>query len=353
MFNTPPTKKQLTSCPLIQLWLLAICFLIFVMVIIGGATRLTGSGLSITEWKPIMGAIPPLNGQDWQEAFEKYKQIPQYTEINEGMSLDEFKSIFWWEWGHRFLGRFIGLAFFIPFLIFLLSKRVEACLQPKLLVMFLLGGLQGFMGWYMVTSGLVDRVDVSQYRLAAHLGLAVLIFGYIFWIVLGLNNRANTEPVNSKIKWGAIGLVCLIFIQIIAGAFVAGLKAGKSHNSWPLMDGEWIPTGLTIMTPWWKNLFENALTVQFDHRIIAYIIVAMLIWHLFSIFKAGEQRGKSSGVTLLILTLLQITLGILTLLYFVPLKLALIHQAGAIIVFAVALWHLHRLITSDAMNQTN
>lgn len=356
-----PTEKQIKARPAIQIWLFMICALIFAMVIVGGATRLTGSGLSITEWKPIVGAIPPLNIEDWNEAFEKYKQIPQYKEINEGMSLDEFKSIFWWEWGHRFLGRFIGLAFFVPFLFFLVTKRVESYLKPKFWLMFLGGGLQGFVGWYMVASGLTERVDVSQYRLAAHLGLAVLLFSYIFWVAIGLRRDDNSADDGGKLKAHqnapdagghlkahlkspAYFITGLIFFQIIAGAFVAGLKAGKAHNTWPLMDGRFIPNGLDVMTPFWKNLFENVLTVQFNHRMIAYVIAVVVLLHFIQclISKSGlANRGlaiKGAGL-LLLFTLAQIALGIVTLLQFVPLDLALYHQGGAVILLSASLWH--------------
>ena len=386
-----PTIKQINARPVIQLWLFFICALIFAMVIVGGATRLTGSGLSITEWKPIVGAIPPLNLEDWREAFDKYKQIPQYKEINEGMSLAEFKTIFWWEWAHRFLGRFIGLAFFLPFLFFLVTKRVESSLKPKFWLMLLGGGMQGFVGWYMVASGLTERVDVSQYRLAAHLGLAVLLFSYIYWVAIGLG-RDDTAPVaggqpkahqnapvaggqmkahqnaavaggqlkahqnaavaggqlkphqksgqpKAHLKSPAYFITCLIFLQIIAGAFVAGLKAGKAHNTWPLMDGRFIPNGLDVMTPFWKNLFENVLTVQFNHRMIAYVIAIVVFLHFIQCLLSKNGLAIKGAVILLVFTLFQITLGIVTLLQLVPLDLALYHQGSAVILLTAGLWH--------------
>lgn len=353
--NTP-TTKQIKARPAIQLWLFMICALIFAMVIVGGATRLTGSGLSITEWKPIVGAIPPLNVEDWNDAFEKYKQIPQYTKINQGMSLNEFKSIFWWEWAHRFLGRFIGVAFLLPFLFFLFTKRVESSLKPKFWLMFLGGGLQGFVGWYMVASGLTERVDVSQYRLAAHLGLAVLLFSYIFWVAISLR-RGDTAPVASgqlkphqksgklkpHLKSPAYFITGLIFFQIIAGAFVAGLKAGKAHNTWPLMDGHFIPNGLDVMTPFWKNLFENVLTVQFNHRMIAYVVAIVVLLHFIQCLLSKSGLAIKGAGLLLVLTLAQIALGIVTLLQFVPLDLALYHQGGAVILLSASLWHSRNL----------
>ena len=337
------TEKQIVSRPYIQAWLFCICALIFIMVIVGGATRLTGSGLSITEWKPIMGTIPPLDLSDWLEAFEKYKQIPQYKEINAGMSLEEFKAIFWWEWGHRFLGRFIGIAFLVPFLFFLFTKRVEPSLKPKLWLLFALGGLQGFLGWYMVASGLVERTDVSQYRLAMHLGLAVIIYGAIFWVALGLGNSEDKISVSKSLKWQAWGLTGLIFLQIIAGAFVAGLKAGKGYNTWPLMDGHFIPNDLFIMEPAWQNLFENARTVQFDHRMLAYLIAVGVMAHLLYCLLQHNPKIVRGAVFITVLTGAQIFLGIVTLLQFVPLDLALAHQGGALILLSGALWHCKRL----------
>lgn len=336
------TKSQVAARPFIQAWLLFICVLIFLMVIVGGATRLTGSGLSITEWKPILGAIPPLNMGDWLEAFEKYKLIPQYTQINDGMSLSEFKSIFWWEWSHRFLGRFIGMAFLLPFLLFLFTGRIEKNLAPKLWVLFLLGGLQGFVGWYMVASGLVERTDVSQYRLAMHLGLAIFLYGAIFWVALGLRQDKQQvvgPPVSASVLWGSNVLVGLIFFQILAGAFVAGLKAGKVYNTWPLMDGAFIPGDLFIMQSFWLNLFENVRTVQFDHRMIAYLVVFAVGLHLFQILRQGAGALQTSGMILLVVTIGQVVLGIFTLLQFVPLNLALLHQGGALVLLSAALWH--------------
>lgn len=341
-----PTEKQIAARPAIQIWLFIICAMIFAMVIVGGATRLTGSGLSITEWKPIVGAIPPLNEADWQDAFSKYKLIPQYTQINEGMSLGEFKSIFWWEWAHRFLGRFIGVVFLLPFLFFLFTKRVEKKLKPKFWLMFLGGGLQGFVGWYMVASGLTERVDVSQYRLAAHLGLAVLLFSYIFWVAIGLRrDKSEAKPDKNYLTSPAYFITGLIFFQIIAGAFVAGLKAGKSHNTWPLMDGRFIPNGLDAMSPLWRNLFENVLTVQFNHRMIAYVVVAVVFLHFIQALISKQSLAIKGAGMVMLLCLAQVGIGILTLLKFVPLDLALAHQGGAVILLSASLWHsknLHR-----------
>ncbi|MEM7619575.1 MAG: COX15/CtaA family protein [Pseudomonadota bacterium] len=328
----------------VRIWLQSICMLIFIMVIVGGATRLTDSGLSITEWKPILGAIPPLNSADWQEAFVKYKQIPEYKIVNHGMSLDEFKVIYWWEWAHRFLGRFIGVAFFLPFLFFVFTKCLSPVLTYKLLFIFALGGLQGFMGWYMVQSGLTERVDVSQYRLAAHLGLAVIIFGLVYWLSCSLQPRGQTPARRAPnwMRYSAYGLIAVVFLQIILGAFVAGLHAGRSHNTWPLMDGQPIPDGLFIMAPWYLNFFENVLTVQFDHRILAYIICIWVLFHLYGVVKYTQSGLLQKSAVLMVLAVFaQTVLGIWTLLAHVPIDLGLLHQGGALVVFTLILRHAH------------
>ncbi len=329
----------------IRWWLYGLCLLIFAMILVGGATRLTDSGLSITEWKPILGALPPLSDADWQDAFAKYQQIPEYQVINKGMSLAEFKYIFWWEWGHRFLGRFIGFAFLLPFLFFWLKGWVTKALMPKLLAMFVLGGLQGALGWYMVASGLVERVDVSQYRLAAHLSAAMLIFGFIFWVALGLRETPRDNARTGRgLPVSAAALTVVIFLQVALGAFVAGLDAGMGYNTWPLMDGAFVPDGLAAMSPWYLNLFENALTVQFDHRILAYVILVWTQLHAALAFsRAGGGAVALTAGLLALVTLVQLALGVWTLLAEVPLSLGLIHQAGAVVLFAIALFHLHQL----------
>ena len=334
----------------VRAWLFGLCVLIFAMIIVGGATRLTDSGLSITEWKPILGIIPPLGEGAWAEAFAKYRQIPEYELINKGMSLNDFKTIYWWEWAHRFLGRMIGFAFLLPFLFFWLTGKISRQLWPKLIAMFVLGGLQGALGWYMVMSGLVERVDVSQYRLAAHLCAAVLIFGYIFWVVLRLQQQyLKTVSDAGAVKVSAVVLVAGVFLQIALGAFVAGLDAGQGYNTWPLMDGAFIPQGLGAMSPGYLNLFENALTVQLDHRMLAYLLV---VWALVHAVLTGMRFGTGSvtlGAGLLFLSMLmQAVLGIATLLAKVPVGLGLIHQAMAIFVFSLALLHLSQLVPSPA-----
>jgi len=330
----------------VRVWLVLVAALVFLMVSVGGATRLTGSGLSITEWQPIMGVVPPLSDAAWQEAFDRYRQIPQYQHVNRGMSLGAFKVIYWWEWTHRFLGRLIGAAFLLPFLYFLAMGQIARPLMVKLAGIFALGGLQGFIGWYMVRSGLVDRVDVSQYRLALHLSLAVLIFGALLWVTLSLApttpDRVGARPF--RLQAEAAVIAALVFLQIVAGAFVAGLKAGAGYNTWPLMEGRLVPQRLGAMSPWWVNLFENALTVQFNHRLLAYVIAILALWHLRSVHQLARDRwAKNSGAGLAGAVLAQVALGIWTLLAHVPLALGLAHQAGAVAVLGLSLWHLHRL----------
>ncbi len=327
----------------LRIWLAVVALLIVAMVLVGGATRLTDSGLSITQWQPIVGAIPPLSHADWQEAFDAYKKIPEYSQINPGMTLEAFKSIFWWEWAHRFLGRFIGVVFFVPFLIFWLAGYIPRTLMPRLLGLFVLGGLQGALGWYMVKSGLVDRTDVSQYRLAAHLGVAVAILGYTLWLLFGLGAGKRNVA-----RWGAAAFVAglvllLVYVQLLAGAVVAGIDGGLSYNTWPLMNGAFVPDGLGAATPWYLNLFENPLTVQFDHRMLGYTVVtAAIAQAIWLSLKRDGQPLVGSAVTLAVLALLQATLGVWTLLLAVPIQLGLAHQAGAIFVFATALYHFWR-----------
>jgi cytochrome c oxidase assembly protein subunit 15 len=328
----------------VRLWLLAVAALIFVLVGVGGATRLTGSGLSITEWQPIMGVVPPLSDAAWQEAFAKYRQIPQYALVNKGMSLDAFKAIYWWEWTHRFLARFVGVAFALPFIFFLATGRLARPLLARLGGIFALGALQGGIGWYMVRSGLADRVSVSQHRLALHLSLAVAIFGAVLWTALSLGAGRGAAAAPWPLRRGAALIVGLIFLQVVAGAFVAGLRAGAGYNTWPLMEGQIIPQGLGALSPWWANLFDNALTVQFNHRLLAYVLVAAVLWHFRSLMRvAGIVRVHVSGAALALGVLAQAGLGIWALLARVPLELGLAHQAGAVAVFGLALWHLHRL----------
>jgi len=294
----------------------------------------------------VTGAIPPLSAETWQEEFDKYRTIPEYQLVNRGMSLAEFKTIYYWEWGHRLLGRAIGFAFFVPFIFFLVTRRVAREQVPRLLGLFVLGGLQGALGWYMVMSGLVDRVDVSQYRLAAHLGLAFLICGALLWTALDyLRGTWSVVKVpNPAFGMAALALTALIYLQIIIGAFVAGLDAGFVYNTWPLMDGALIPSGLFSQSPWIANVFENHLTVQFTHRMTAYLVLLATIglW----IWGRGQDlslRVRKALNMLLAMVLVQVALGIWTLLAVVPLWLGLVHQGGAMFTLGAAIYLLHRI----------
>jgi heme a synthase len=330
----------------VAIWLFAVAALVLVMVVVGGATRLTDSGLSLTQWRQVTGVIPPLSMADWQAEFARYRLIPQYRQLNPHMSLADFRSIYWWEWTHRFLGRLIGVAFLAPFVFFLATGQIARSLWPKLAGIFVLGGLQGFIGWFMVRSGLADRIDVSQYRLALHLGLAVAILGALLWLALSLGaarHKAARRTVGGLAAW----IVGLVFVQIVLGAFVAGLKAGLAYNTWPLMDGQVVPSGLGAMQPWYLNLFENAMTVQFNHRMAAYILLGAVLWHAVQVLRGTrDPGGRRTAMILAGAVLAQALLGIWTLLAQVPLALGLAHQAGAAAVFAIAVWHLHAMRTA-------
>ena len=326
-------------------WLLSIAALIAVMVLVGGATRLTESGLSIVEWKPVTGTLPPLTQEQWTAAFDAYKTIPQYRELNAGMSLAEFQTIFWWEWSHRLLGRVIGIAYLLPFLWFLWRGVLPADLRRRLWLIFGLGALQGAVGWWMVASGLTHRVEVSQYRLATHLVLALLIFAAIVWTLRRLTDRPPSM-VSARLRITGVALLLLTFVQLYFGALVAGLRAGRVYNTWPEIDGALIPSAARLLfeEPWWRNLFDNTLTVQFEHRMTAYTLLALAILHAID---AVRSRAGSSAVNgslwLASAMLLQATLGILTLLHQVPIDLALSHQAVAIAVLTLAVLQAERL----------
>ena len=329
----------------IAIWLLCVAALVFVMVVVGGVTRLTESGLSIVTWKPVTGVIPPLSETEWMAEFNEYRQFPEYQKVNRGMSLAEFKYIYWWEYGHRLLGRVIGVAFAVPLLIFWVKGYVRPALRGRLLGLLALGGLQGLMGWYMVMSGLVDRPDVSHYRLTAHLSLALIIFAALLWVALGLLRPDKGLPSFRDRHPGVwrlfLCLTALIILQILLGGFVAGLKAGLVYNSWPLMDGGLAPPDLWFLDPWWINLFENRSTIQFNHRMVAYVIVAVtaaLWWNL----RGTQQAGPATA--LLAVIGVQILLGILTLIYVVPVALGAAHQGMAVIVVAKLVWFGRRMV---------
>ncbi|HLZ06442.1 MAG TPA: COX15/CtaA family protein [Bradyrhizobium sp.] len=337
--------KQTSPLRAVRAWLVVVAGLIALMVLVGGATRLTESGLSITEWKPVTGALPPLGQAQWEQAFEGYKQIPQYHALNAGMTLSQFKTIFWWEWSHRLLGRVIGMVYLLPFLFFLWRGGLSAELKRRLWLIFGLGALQGAVGWWMVASGLSKRIEVSQYRLATHLVLALLIFAAIVWTLRRLGERAPlAAPARLKIASGA--LVALTFVQLYFGALVAGLRAGLVYNTWPGIDGAFIPASsrLWFDTPWWRNLFENTLTVQFEHRMTAYALFALAIFHAVEALRSRAGSAAMNGALWLAAAVtLQATLGILTLLNQVPIALALSHQAVAILVLTLAVMQAERL----------
>lgn len=327
----------------IAAWLLVCCALIFAMVVLGGVTRLTRSGLSIVEWEPIMGAIPPLNQAQWDSAFNKYQRTPEYRKVNRGMPLAEFQKIFYVEWSHRLLGRLIGVVFLVPFFYFLIRRRITRDLTPKLVMLFVLGGLQGGMGWYMVKSGLVDIPRVSPYRLTAHLGFAVIIYAYMFWVALNLwQSRSAALPALTPLRRFGLIVTGLIFLMILSGGFVAGNKAGFVFNTFPLMNGRFFPEGMLALEPIWTNFFENIATVQFDHRLIAYVLclVIPIFWWVGRRYALAQPARRALHL-LLAWLVVQVTLGITTLLYIVPIPLAAAHQAGALILFSLALYTLH------------
>ena len=333
-------------------WLVVCGILVFCMIIVGGATRLTHSGLSIVEWEPIVGTIPPLNDTDWNQVFDEYKGSPEYQLINFGMSLDEFKVIFWWEYFHRLLGRLIGFVFFVPFLFFLLTRRLNAELTGRLLGIFALGGLQGGMGWYMVASGLVDEPNVSQYRLTAHLGIAFLIFGAITWTAMSVLYPSKTNlsvPVRSMCRT-SVAVSATLFLMVLSGGFVAGLQAGLIYNTFPLMGNSFIPPNLFALTPFWTNFFDNMTTVQFDHRIIAYILAIMIPIFWFKLRRRDvSNRTRTLSNLLLGLLALQIVLGITTLIYHVPTVLGVAHQAIGSLLFITSLAVTQSIISRRGM----
>jgi len=336
---------------IIAIWLLVCCVTIYGMIVLGGITRLTGSGLSMVQWAPIMGVLPPLNQEQWQETFALYQQYPEYILKNHQMSLHEFKSIFWFEYSHRLLGRSIGIIFLLPFLFFLARGKIERSMTPKLVTMFVLGGLQGLLGWYMVKSGLVDNPRVSQYRLTAHLGLAVIIYSYMLWVAFGLL-FPKTDSSNSKSPLARMALLIsgLVFITILSGGFVAGTHAGYAYNTFPFMEGKLVPDGLFGLSPLWRNFFENIITVQFDHRVLATLVFLAIgtFWFRTRRFAASNELpslARTGSHLLLATMLLQVTLGISTLLLVVPIALAAAHQAGAILLLTASLfasWQLQR-----------
>lgn len=329
----------------IAIWLLCVCAAIFVMLVIGGATRLTHSGLSMMTWDPLMGWIPPLSQAQWLDSFEHYKKIPEFYELNPDMDVEGYKHIFMLEYIHRVWGRLIGLFFLLPFIYFLMAGKIAKSFRPKLVMMFVLGGMQGVLGWYMVSSGF-DNPHVSQYRLTAHLSAAFIIYGYIFWVAMGLlfpNEDASLYNIRILRRLATV-LTGLIALTVMAGGMVAGLKAGFAFNTFPLMDGHFIPDGYAMLTPFYLNFFENIAAVQFDHRILAEttVLCVAALWWFARRFDLSD-RARLAFNLLLGMAVLQVSLGIATLVMVVPTWLAVTHQGGAMLLFTLALFTNHAL----------
>jgi len=331
----------------VAVWLLVCCALVFAMVVVGGVTRLTHSGLSITEWQPIVGTLPPLDDAQWNEAFAKYQATPEYAQVNRGMSLEAFKGIFWWEYFHRLLGRAIGAVFLLPLLWFVARRRIPPGLAPRLFGIFLLGGLQGAVGWYMVESGLVDDPRVSQLRLTVHLGLAFAIFAAMFVTALSLlDPQPAAQGTRTRmLARYAKGLALVVFVMALSGGLVAGIRAGFAYNTFPLMNGHAVPPEIMLIEPWYLNFFNNIATVQFDHRLLAWSLALLIpvFWWRMRSAPGISPRARVGAHLLLALLAVQITLGISTLLLVVPLPLAAAHQAGALLLFAATLNVAHAL----------
>ena len=324
-------------------WLMVLFAMVVLMIVVGGLTRLTDSGLSITEWKPVTGAIPPMSAEVWAEEFEKYKAIPEYQLQNKGMSLEEFKTIYWWEWGHRQLGRVIGLVWAFGFAYFAIRRQIPSGWTGRLVLIGALGGLQGFIGWWMVSSGLEGtRLDVASYRLAIHLGLAFVILGLICWYMLALGRseadlmqaRRGAEP---RLKRMITGLMHAAYLQVIVGALVAGIDAGRTYTDWPLMGGDLFPSLAFELTPLWTNLFENEALVQFNHRLLGYIvfIFGIVVWRRSR--SSGNVATKQAYDWVAVMLFGQMVLGIGTVLYAAPVHLAIVHQLGAVILICLIL----------------
>ena len=324
-------------------WLLICCALVFAMVVLGGVTRLTGSGLSMADWRPVSGVLPPMSDEAWERMFEMYRETPEFQKVNSTMDVHDFKGIFWLEYLHRLLGRTIGVVFLIPFLVFAWRGAIRSDEWLKYGTMFVLGGLQGLLGWYMVKSGLVDNPHVSQYRLTAHLFAAFLIYAYMFWVAMSLLFPAVG---NARHPWygKTLALTLLTSITIISGGFVAGLKAGKIYNTFPMMGDAWLPPGGMALRPWWRNFFDNITVVQFDHRVLAVTTLVIIVAYWFKARQAElPARSRPAVNALLHTAVLQVALGITTLLLAVPVVLGVLHQAVAMLLFTVTLYILHSL----------
>lgn len=320
-------------------WLIGCAALVFAMIVLGGVTRLTESGLSIVEWRPVAGILPPLSNAQWQQAFDAYRQFPEYQQVNQGMTLADFKTIYWYEYAHRLLGRLIGVVFLVPLVVFALQRRIRGALVGRLALIFVLGGAQGALGWYMVASGLVDRPDVSQYRLAAHLVLAFVIYGLIVAAVVGLLQppaAGRHVPAGFRLASGLV--VVLALATVGSGGFVAGLNAGLVYNTFPLMGGRLVPTDALFLEPWWRNHFENVAMVQFQHRWMALLTAGACVALWLRSFRTVDADARLPFHLLGVMALAQVVLGIATLLLVIPIPLAALHQAGAVLVFTFAVW---------------
>ena len=341
MTSVLPTQSQNRS---VAIWLLVMCAIVYAMVVLGGVTRLTGSGLSMVEWRPIMGALPPLSADEWQETFEIYQQTPEFRNVNPHFDVDDFKGIFWLEYLHRLLGRLMGIAFAIPFIYFAIKKYIPVAEWPKFLLMPALGGAQAFVGKIMVASGQVDVPQVSQYRLTIHLLLAFMVFALMFWVAMSRLFPRGENAAKHPFYGKTLALFVLLAVTITSGGFVAGLKAGKIYNTFPMMGDYWFPPGLFALEPFWRNFFDNMVTVQFDHRLLAITAFVLVVVYWFAARKAHlPARARPAVNALLHTAVLQVVLGIATLLMAVPVVLGAAHQAIALLLFAVALYLVHAL----------
>lgn len=342
-----PTGRAGLHARSVAIWMLACCALLVAMVVVGGVTRLTHSGLSIVEWQPFVGTVPPLDAAQWEDAFARYRATPEFRLVNRDMTLDGFKRIFWWEYGHRLLGRTIGLVFVLPLIWFLWRRRIDRALARRLALIFALGLAQGAVGWWMVQSGLVDDPKVSPLRLTAHLGIAIFIYAAMFWTALDLLAPGSCIAVlhrPHRLASPALAIAALVFLMILSGGLVAGARAGFAYNTFPLMDGRWIPHGVFGADPWFASPWRDLTTVQFDHRVLAWLLAAAipLFWWRVQRSDAGND-AKRAAFWLLVAFALQVALGIATLVMRVPVPVAAAHQAGAVAVFTAALWVAHRL----------
>ncbi len=362
------TKNKAQNNRIIANWLFICCAAIFAMVVLGGLTRLTNSGLSIVKWEPLSGAIPPLSTAKWKEYFEAYKQIPEYRLVNKDMNMMEFKGIFWLEYFHRLMGRIVGAVFIVPLVCFIYQGRIQAKNALKFVVIFMLGGVQGGIGWYMVSSGLAERTDVSQYRLMLHLGMAFLLYGMIYWTGLGIKYSARPRRQIHPLAGFSVIVTIMVFVMVLLGALMAGTNAGFSYNTFPLMDGKLVPDNLTILSPIWRNIFENITTIQFQHRVFAMLLAGVIFALAYNIVKRDfDYVGQA--ILLVLCVLVQIGLGISTLYAFgtyaeyshegiayhkvfnLPVIIAALHQANALILFSLALNTSHKLMRENPLER--